>query len=381
MKALAAAAPPAAPAPLQAAAPAPEPVFRAALLAPFTGDHRELGTAMLNAAQLALYDAAGEHFVLMPMDTAGAEGSAAEAVQLSLQRGSDVLLGPLLSANVQTAGAAAETRGVPVFAFSNDRAALGPGVWLFGPPPEDEVERLVGHAAANGLHRLGLLALDTKFGRHVLEAAQRAARRHGVAIVRHGLLTGDLQPREHSEQVRVFAGAPVTRTKETDELPPPFDAVLIAGQHKQRSTAALLAFHGIDPQRVRYLVAGIRPDALPLDEQSLAGAWYAGPPPEAFDLFARRYEAVYGAPPPHLAGLAYDATALAAMLAEDGGAGRVDMAGLTGAEGFFGAGGFFRFRPDGGVQRALAVFEIAPEGPRIVDPAPERFDTENRPIG
>jgi len=199
--------------------------------------------------------------------------------------------------------------------------------------------------------------------------------------VRPTLLTGELQPDAHSEQVRVFAGAPVRRTKETDKLPPPFDAVLIAAQDTLPSTAALPAFHGIDPQKVQYLVAGLRPDALPLDERSLAGARYAGPPPEAFDLFSRRYEAVYGAPPPHLAGLAYDATALAAVLAEDSGSGGIDMAGLTGIGGFFGAGGFFRFRPDGAIRHALAVFEIAPEGPRIVDPAPERIDTQGRPVG
>ena len=104
-------------------------------------------------------------------------------------------------------------------------------------------------------------------------------------------------------------------------------------------------------------------------------------PPEAFDLFSRRYEAVYGAAPPRLAGLAYDATAIAAMLAADRRAGVLDMAALTAPDGFFGAGGFFRFRRDGAVQRALAIFEIAPDGPRLIDPAPERFEVESRPVG
>ena len=374
---------PAAPAPQgPAAAPSSPAVFRAALLSPFSGRHAELGAAMLNAAQLALYDAAGEGFVLMPMDTAGNPAGAAEAARQSVGRGAGVLLGPIFGSNVSAAAEVARARTLPVFAFSNDRTALRPGVWLFGLSPEEEVDRLVGHAAAEGRRRLGLLAYDTGFGRYAAEAAGRAAGKHGAVVVRRGFLSPGLDAKALSERVRIFAGAPVRRTPEADERPPPFDAVLIAAEGEAlRPTAALLAFHGIDPKQVRYLAAGVRPDRLPLDEPSLAGAWYAGSPPEAFDLFSRRYKAVYGTAPPRLAGLAYDATAIAAMLAEDRRAAALDMAALTAPDGFFGAGGFFRFRPDGAVQRALAVFEIAPDGPRIVDPAPDRFDAEDRPVG
>ena len=374
-----AAAPPQRPA---AAAPSQPEGFRAALLAPFSGRHAELGAAMLNAAQLALYDAGGEDFVLMPMDTVGNPAGAAEAARQSVQRGADVLLGPIFGSNVTAATEAAGAPNLPVFAFSNDRAALRPGVWLFGLPPEDEVTRLVGHAAGEGRRRLGLLAYDTGFGRYAAGAAARAARAYGATVVRRGFLAPGLDAKELSERVRRFAGAPVKRTPEADERPPPFDAVLIAAEGEAlRSAAALLAFHGIDPKQVRYLATGVRPDRLPLDEPSLAGAWYAGPPPEAFDLFSRRYEAVYGPAPPRLAGLAYDATAIAAMLAADRRAGVLDMAALTAPDGFFGAGGFFRFRRDGAVQRALAIFEIAPDGPRLIDPAPERFEVESRPVG
>ena len=280
-----AAAAPSAPQPqAPASAPASPPVFRAALLAPFSGRHAEFGAAMLNAAQLALYDAAGEDFVLMPLDTRGSPGGAVEAARQSVQRGAGAMLGPIFGSNVSAAAEAVRARSLPVFAFSNDRAALRPGVWLFGPLPEDEVERLVGHAAAEGRKRLGLLGYDTEFGRYAMQAAERAARRHGVTVVRRGTISPGLDAKALSERVRVFAGAPARRTPETEERPPPFDAVLIAAEGEAlRSTAALLAFHGIDPKLARYLATGVRPDRLPLDEPSLEGAWYAGPPPEAFD--------------------------------------------------------------------------------------------------
>ncbi|MCY4317872.1 MAG: penicillin-binding protein activator [Alphaproteobacteria bacterium] len=356
--------------------------FRAALLAPATGRHAELGTALLNAAQLALYDAAGKNFVLMPMDTSGTPAGVMEAARQSIERGASMLLGPVFGSNVRIVAEATRARALPVFAFSNDRAALGPGVWLFGPQPEDEVERLIGHAAAEGHKRLGLLAYDTALGRYAIRTAERVARAHDATITRSGFLSLGLDARALSEQVRTFAGAPARPTPETDERPRRFDAVLIATEGAAlRSTAALLAFHGINPKRTRYLIAGVHPDHLPLDEPSLVGAWYASPPPETFKLFSRRYQAAYGTAPPRLAGLAYDATAIAAMLAEARPAGGLDIATLTAPDGFFGAGGFFRFHPDGAVQRALAIFELTPEGPRIADPAPQRFDPEGKPVG
>ena len=48
---------------------------------------------------------------------------------------------------------------------------------------------------------------------------------------------------------------------------------------------------------------------------SLTGAWVAGPAPEARAAFEKRFEAAFGRMPHPLAPLAYDATALAAVLA------------------------------------------------------------------
>ena len=35
--------------------------------------------------------------------------------------------------------------------------------------------------------------------------------------------------------------------------------------------------------------------------------------------------------------------------------------------------GLFRFRPDGFIERGLAVYEVTENGPRIVSPAPRSF--------
>ena len=74
--------------------------------------------------------------------------------------------------------------------------------------------------------------------------------------------------------------------------------------------------------------------------------------------------------------LAYDATALAAVLAmapvtENASPYTHDT--LTNPRGFAGIDGVFRFRQDGLSERGLAVLEIQSGKMRVVDPAPTAF--------
>ena len=62
---------------------------RAAILLPLSGVNAGVGQAMLNAAQLAIFDFADSHFELLPVDTggspAGAQDAAASAIEASVQ--------------------------------------------------------------------------------------------------------------------------------------------------------------------------------------------------------------------------------------------------------------------------------------------------------
>ena len=51
-------------------------------------------------------------------------------------------------------------------------------------------------------------------------------------------------------------------------------------------------------------------------------------------------------------------------------------AGLLNAEGFAGASGLFRLRPDGLAEHGLAVLEVSGGTARMIDPPPARFVDE-----
>lgn len=95
--------------------------------------------------------------------------------------------------------------------------------------------------------------------------------------------------------------------------------------------------------------------------------------------FEDKYSQTYGQKPPRLSSMAYDATALAAVLARTGfqQAGRpaFDRAALTNPNGFAGMDGIFRFGTDNLVERGLAVLEIRHRRIVEIDPAPKTFQT------
>jgi hypothetical protein len=154
-----------------------------------------------------------------------------------------------------------------------------------------------------------------------------------------------------------------------------YQAVLMPEQGTLlRALAPLLPFYNVDITRVKLLgVSGWNNPRL-TREPALRGGWFAAPDPTITRNFEDRYAVAFGAPPPRLASLAYDATLLSARLAAtQRRRNRFSIEAITDPNGYFGADGLFRLNPDGSVERGLAVLEIQPGGIEVVDPAPRSF--------
>jgi hypothetical protein len=153
------------------------------------------------------------------------------------------------------------------------------------------------------------------------------------------------------------------------------DAVLLPeGGNRVRVLAPLLAYHDIDPAQVKFLGTALWDDPTLGLEPALIGGWFAAPDPASWAEFSRTYRDLYTEAPPRLATLAYDATALAAVLARSPAGPDFSPATLTQPNGFAGIDGIFRLTQDGSVERGLAVLEVQREGPVVIDPAPQTFE-------
>lgn len=370
--------------PLPGSVPAPWPgapladkdEVRAALLVPLSGPQATLGQAMSNAAQLALFEIADSRLNLIPLDTRGtAEGAAAAAAQ-ALAQGADIVLGPLFSHEVKAAAALAREHMVPMLAFTTDRSALGNGVYTLGFLPYSQVNRVVGFARSQGKERFALLAPANDYGRAVAEAFQRAVPAQGGAIAKVEYY--DPQKTDFSAVAKRFTEVDARtrgRTSATTQPvpPPPFDAVMIPDEGvRLRSLASLITYYEVDPQQVRFLGTLLWDDPRLGTEPSLQGGWYPAAPLASHQDFDGRYAKAFGGTPPRIAAMAYDATALAAILARQSTGGYTPEA-LTNPNGFAGVDGLFRLNPDGTSERGLAVRELAAGGSQEISPAQNSF--------
>jgi len=389
--------------PVQVIEPGPEKsVRKVVLLVPLSGRHAALGQGLLNAAQLALFDVAGETFELVPRDTGDTVEGAAAAAAAALDEGAGLILGPVFADAVRAVAAEVERRQapVPVVAFSNDRSVAGDGIYVMGVLPEQEVERMVNYAVRNGLRRIGALAPDSPYGGHVVSVLERAAAAQGAIVTRIAFVPERADGSELADAVERFAahgdrrqalerhraalrasGDPeaerLLKSLETVETygDLPYDAVFLPAHGRLlRSMAPLLPFYDVDPGKVRFFGTSLWHSAGAGAEPALVGGWYPFPDPATRDIFERRYQGAYGSSPSALASLAYDATALAAILAAAPGDMPFTREAIEAENGFAGADGLFRFRPDGATQRGFAILQVRREGPVTVEPAPERFE-------
>ena len=344
------------------------PPVKVAILLPLSGANAALGQALLRAAQLALFEVGDSRFVLLPRDTEGQPKGAAAAAENALAEGAELILGPIFSAEVQAAAQVTRSRKIPMVAFSTDRAAAGNGVYLMGFMPEQQVTRVMSYAVDKGIRRFAALLPDSPYGMSLSAAMRRGARDLNVAFDRQESYSGAIAE----------AGEPIRRLKgESLTSPTGFDALLIGeGGERLRAIGALLPANNIDPHVVRLLGTGLWDDPGIGSEPALVGAWFAGATPGEFDALRSRYRRHYGSTDvlPRIGTLAYDATALAAVLARTETRANYSEATLTNPSGFAGVDGIFRFGPDGVVERGLTVIEVERDGLRVISPSPVSFE-------
>ena len=370
---------------------------RVALLLPLSGPSAPLGAAMFNAAQLALFDLAEANFTLLPFDTRGTPEGAAEAARQAVAGGVQLAIGPIFSAEVKAVTPVTRQAGLSLLSFTTDRSAAGDGVYVMGFLPRQQIDRIVGFARGQGVGRFAVLAPDTEYGRTVVDLFNQATARSGALVTRAEFYRpgtneqaeavkrladyeqraralakyrADLEARgddpDAKQELKQLAGLDTMGEVE-------FDAVLIPEDGARlRNVAALLPFYDVDMRRVRALGTMLWDDPRLGEEPALVGGWYPAPSPGGRGEFLDAYAKAFGARPPSIASLAYDATALAAVLARQ--QGDFGAAALTSPNGFAGVDGIFRLLPDGTSERGLAVMEVRRGGPAVVSPAPDTFE-------
>jgi branched-chain amino acid transport system substrate-binding protein len=355
------------PAPGPAGPPVPvEGQVRIAVLLPLkhpSKDTRAVAQALLDAAQMAMFDMGARSMVLVPRDTGTTPEQAAAAANDAIDKGAELILGPLLAADVKAVAPVAKARSVPVIAFSTDRTVAGDGVFLLSFLPQQEVSRVVSYAASQGKTKFAALVPSTPYGQRVEEAFRNAVMQSGREVV----VVQTYAPNPQSLEPAVKAISKMN-----------FDTIFLPeGGTMLRSLGPILTVNQVDSRKVKLLGTGLWDDPAVAREPSLVGGWYAVPPQDQRQNFITRYQQLYGSKPPRIASLGYDAVALAATLAGGSPGRRYTRTTIADPNGFAGIDGIFRFQADGMTQRGLAVMEVSAAGQlSVVSPAATTFQSQ-----
>ena len=339
---------------------------RIGLLLPLSGQQAGLGRTLLQAAEMGLFEVGDDKFTLLVEDTATAAGPDSAARRL-LAQGAQILLGPVFSTDTRKIAPIATGAQVPVLAFTNDRSAAQPGVYVMGVTPQDEVQRVIQYAAGQGMQRFAILAPSSPYGNIVTQSFRNSVQNANGILAEMELY--DPNSPDYTQVVERIATAYQNN---------PFDALMLPeGGARLRQLAPLLPAFQIGPQTVPILGTGLwANDPALAQETGLAGSWYAATDPAKWQPFAERYAGIYGQLPDQRAGLVYDAITLIVALgkAASGYSGPdYSAAALTNVSGFNGVTGVFRLNADGTVERQLAILEVVPGGATVREPAPGSF--------
>lgn len=354
------------------AAPVPLKVVKIGLLIPLSGNAGEVGTALMDAATLALMDKYGTiendrvrvKVVLVPKDTQGTPEGARKAAEHVLNSGAELIVGPLFSQNVEAIKPMAEQYGVNILTFSNNTEIAGGGVFVFGFLVEQQVKRIVNYALNNNLRQIGLLAPETPYGLSVQQSMGEVLARSGMSPAAQELYKPALNAASEIEELAVAASQK------------PLQALLIPeGGQKLLNVAQGLGQRGMNLPGTRLLGTGIWDEPEVLRAGVLTGGWFASSSPERFAAYERRFRDYFGYPPPRISALGYDAMALSASLALSPHGENFSVNAITDPVGYNGpVNGIFRCERNGICERGLAVMEVTDYGAKIIDPAPQAFD-------
>ncbi|MCD6035128.1 MAG: putative lipoprotein [Rickettsiales bacterium] len=367
---------------------------KVAILLPLSGAYSEIGKAMLDAAQLALFDINVPNLSLMPIDTKGTALGATRAVKQAIDNEAKLILGPLFSNEAKAVAPIAYEKDINVISFSNDESLTGQGIFLLGHAPKEQVKRITDYALEQNIFFFAALTPNDTYGAMVARALRDEVQGKGhvtktdfymptkASIGENVQRTVSSLARISKRQLKDWDSSKNKKAADGTAAPvageevagPDGKGLLIPeGGAKLEQLLRPLTLYNLRASGIRLLGTGQWEEANVENREMLEGAWFASTPSSQRQRYEGHFKEVYSYTPPRISSLAYDAVALSAALATVPGSPDFSHVALTTKRGFVGVDGIFRLDANGVTERGLAIMEITPEGTRVIDPAPTSF--------
>ncbi len=332
--------------------------FRVAMLLPLSGADEAMGKSLKNAAMMAIGDINNNNLVVQFYDTKGTGSGARIALENALNADSELILGPLRSDEVAAISAEAKSKDVPVISFSTSPNVLQEGIYSIGLLQDNQVSRIVKYAADNGRSRMAAVFPNNQNGANMYRSLVKAAQKQGVSVVKVGFYEPNSM--EFTSLVTQMKSGGVD-----------FDALLIPETgNRLKAISSMFSYYDVSAPDVLFMGTSVWDSSSLNKETELYGAAYPVMSLKNQSKFAQKYNDLFGERPSGLSIFAYDAVALASMLARQGG-NLYEQ--IERPEGYNGMSGAFRIFANGLNEHGLDVVKVSAGGKYVAEYAPQQF--------
>lgn len=327
------------------------------VLVPMSGRHANIGQAMFNAAQQALFSNPNSRIELLIGNTQGHPEGASLAAQNVVNKGASIIVGPLFSSSTTAASRIAAPKGIPIISFSNDKSVQNRMTYTMGIEPGTQIRRIMQLARDRGYKRTAVVIPDNEYGavirRHI---SSQPSGSYKVFVYE----TGAFNFKQMAESIQT---AQCT-------------AVLIPeGGRQLGAIVSSLSEHGIHNRSVKFLGSSLWDVPTTMSNPKLFGAWFATTPSDQRGKFYAAYKSTFGNVPPQIASLGYDViSSIISIVRKRSNPNRLTINDLSESGKFNGITGQFSYASNGLVSRDLIVVELTSSGPKVIEQSGKGFD-------
>lgn len=326
------------------------------LLLPLTGENAPLGQSLLNASEMAIFDAGQPALKIFPYDTKGTLEGAQVALQALLNEGVELIIGPIFAKEVESIKPLLQSTNIPLLSFSTDETLINSKTFILGFLPSQQIEAILNVARENNYTSIATLLPQDDYGlliKRKLESLKFNYNIQDLYIYFYNK-TDSLQ----KSLLDIF-----TQLNEKK-----FDALFIPESgHSLKLISEMIPLLHHKP--IKIFGSGQWDSLDIVNFSSLNGAFFPSPNPTVRNDFEYKYQQLYKTLPPRISTLAYDAVSVTAALINQ----EYTFQNLTISQGFKGLDGLFRFKINGQTERSLSILEVTPSGFQVIKPAKRSF--------
>lgn len=324
------------------------------VLLPLTGKASNIGLGMQNAMFMALDDLQSNRLTLKFYDTKSSKIGAEIAAEKAIDEGAQLILGPLMSEEVEGASSETLSANIPMVSFTTSPQVLQKGVYSIGLLNGEQVDRAVSYATSKGRRKMALLVPDTNSGLNIVKAAIMSTIAKDMTLDKVGFYSAENV--DFSQLIKEMSA-------QAD-----FDTVMIADSgNRLKSLASMFAYNDIMYPDVLFMGTSAWDNTNLSKETILYHGVYPMVSKSYGTYFTDKYKETFGEQPKSVYSFAYDSVLLASVVAGKNDENIENT--LTQNSGFIGVNGFFKILPTGQSYHSLEMVEVSKEGPKVVSKA------------